>query len=627
VNGRAALPNPFDSDVVANPSQTGIIDVPEIHQRPFEVVCEEYERVLSSAVSRSVLFSGEAGCGKTHLLSRFRRWLRGEMAAGPSAPPAVLITVRMETAPSQLWRHLRHRMGEQLLEPLPDGTTVLDGLLKRVAARLGGGDLGAALDRSRAGLTLECMRVLEQFAEGKHRRLSRAWLKGEPLPDADRELLGLAGTDPEDLEEDSGEMRARSFVLSMTRLCAPEAVVFCFDQIEALALATAANSFGPFTRLGASLMDETSNSLVVSSVLANYLQALKSIQASDYDRIAKVTQDVTRLTWSLGLRLIEARLDSVEALRPHRSRSRVAPLREQDLRRCFDVFGQATARKLIHEAKVLFQAWQGVPARPKVPLEQFLQTALEALRERAARSDDASADEILAHGLPAAARLAGFRIVDTPRKEIDFEAGPETAPLLVALCNQPHATSLYHKLRRLQNALDAQSIRRLCLVRDPRLPVSANAHRTRQMLNALASQGARIVRPDPEVIAAIDAIRKLIAQATSGDLSHEGEAVTADAVRNWLKDHLPDALTSFVEDLRGGTRPVPDPLASDPLLDLLRVRKVVAAEEAANTLGWSPEQVVQHARANPGQAGVVDGAVTVLFHVVTAGGGGADGSS
>jgi hypothetical protein len=519
-------------------------------------------------------------------------------------------------------------MGEHLLELTPDGATVLDGILKRVAARIGGGDIGVALDRSEVGLTLESMRVLEQFAAGKHRRLSRAWLKGEPLPDADRSLLGLAGTDPEDLDEESGETHARSFVLSLTRLCAPEVVVYCFDQIEALALSTSANCFGSFARLGASLVDETPNSLVVSSVLANYLHALKAIQASDYDRIAKVTQDVTRLTWSLGLRLVEARLDSVEALRPHRSPGRVAPLREQDLRKSFDVFGQTTARKLIHEAKALFQAWKGVPAGPRIPLEQLLQTTLEALRERsAAQFEFAPIDEILAHGLPAAARLAGFRIVDTDHKEVDFEAGPETAPLLVALCNQPHATSLYHKLRRLQNAVDPKSMRRLCLIRDPRLPVSANAQKTRQMLHTLTQQGARLVRPDPEVFAVIDAIRKLIAQATSGDLSHNGEDVTADAVRNWLKDNLPDALTSFVEDLRNGSKPAPDTLMSDQLVDLLRVRKVVAAEEAAGKLGWSPEQVVEYARANPGQAGVVDGAITVLFHVVSAADGSADGSA
>lgn len=622
----AELPNPFDSDVVTNPNQNGIIDVPEIHRGPFEVCCAEYEQVTATQTSRSVLFSGEAGCGKTHLLARFRRWLRGDMETRPSHPPAALITVRMETAPSQVWRHLRRRFAEHVLEPRPDseqGATVLDAHLEQFAARIAAGNLGHAFDRSDTGLTLESIRVLERFSEGKHRRICRAWLKGESLSDGDRRLLGLADLDTEDLDEESGEAHARTFVLAMTRLFGPSPVVFCFDQIEALGLSTAANSFGPFTRMGASLVDETTNAFVVSSILSNYLTSLRSIQTSDYHRVSKVVQDIPPLGWTLGAKLIEARLDSVPGLQTHRPKGGVSPLREADLRKAFGDFGHTTARKLIHEAKRLYAIWQGTPPAPRVPLDQFLQSALDALREHSAAQTQApQVEEILAHGLPLAARLAGFRVAEKDTGDGDFEAGPEDTPIWLALCNQPHATSLFHRLRRLRGKAAGSGFSRLCLVRDPRLPVPSTAKKTRQMLQSLLDQGARFVRPDTEAIAVIDAIRKLLAKATSGDLSHDGDTVSSEEVRTWLEANLPHSLTSFVDELCSGTTGSTGTLEPDPLVELLRERKILAAPDAAKELGWTAEQVVEYARANPGQAGVVEGPLPVVFHVVAA----ADGS-
>jgi DNA polymerase III delta prime subunit len=624
---RADLPNPFDSDVVVNPSQPSAVDVRSIHSKAFELCCAEFERVRKGGSSRSVLFNGQAGCGKTHLLSRLRRWLFGEIEPRPGALPAAFVAVRMETAPSHVWRHLRRRFAEQILSLSSDGTTVLDGILNRFAKLHGHGDLSTALEvRDIPDMTLDMTRVVLRFTEGSHRRLCRAWLKGETLSEFDRNTLEISGEE-ETLDEHSSESIARQFVLSFTRLCEPEPVVFCFDQLEALKLSASAAGAAPYTRMAASLVDETTNSLVISSALATYLKDLRdSSMLPDYQRMSKVIVDLHPIDWPLGRQLVEARLESVAELKPYRGSGGIEPLLEADLSVVFtqEQNGRCAARRLIHEAKRLFAAWQGAEIRHST-VEQFLENSLEELREKSAiRSEPARLDEILAHGLSRSAKVAGLRVVESKKQEIDFEAGPEKAPILLALCNEQLAKSVYHKLGRLRKAVGDQNVNRLCLIRDPRLPIAGTAKRTHERLAALTDQGARFVRPDLEAVAAVDAIRLLISQAISEDLSHEGETVSDERVLAWLDRNLPSAVTGFLDEVSGeneASGPGPFP---DLLLELLRIRKVVSLDEAAHELGCLPEQVVEYARSNPSQTGLVEGRTPVVFHVLYAATGGSN---
>src|SRR5712691_5662948 len=161
---RKSLRNPFDSDVVTSPEQSPPADVPEIHSDAFKLCRQTYENVVRDHSSLSVLLYGEAGCGKTHLLSRFRRWLSGGMDAPPSLAPAVLVAIRMETAPSQIWRHIRRRFAEELTRRAADGSCALDGILRRFAAPHGG-NLAEALEAAQIqGVELDLAKALEYFA-------------------------------------------------------------------------------------------------------------------------------------------------------------------------------------------------------------------------------------------------------------------------------------------------------------------------------------------------------------------------------------------------------------------------------------------------------------------------------
>jgi hypothetical protein len=175
---RRMLPNPFDSDVVADPATSAPIDVPQIHERAFDVCRHSYERVASGMGSWSVLLNGMAGCGKTHLLSRLRRWLNSELDTVPTKPTALFVAVRMETGRGMIWRHLRRRFAEELLRPRTNDATQLGAILHRVAGPAHG-NLSEAFGRTiLQDFSEDLMLVLEAYGGNKHRRLCQAWLKG-----------------------------------------------------------------------------------------------------------------------------------------------------------------------------------------------------------------------------------------------------------------------------------------------------------------------------------------------------------------------------------------------------------------------------------------------------------------
>lgn len=65
--------NPFRSTSVGDPWQAEVIDVPEINRKASRVVLETLDEVRSTGRSGMCMILGDAGVGKTHVLSRLRR--------------------------------------------------------------------------------------------------------------------------------------------------------------------------------------------------------------------------------------------------------------------------------------------------------------------------------------------------------------------------------------------------------------------------------------------------------------------------------------------------------------------------------------------------------------------------
>src|SRR5262249_34319209 len=65
--------NPFTPNRVNGPSAADV-DVPAIHQRPFERLTALAREARDEARGLGAVLWGEAGIGKSHLLSRLARW-------------------------------------------------------------------------------------------------------------------------------------------------------------------------------------------------------------------------------------------------------------------------------------------------------------------------------------------------------------------------------------------------------------------------------------------------------------------------------------------------------------------------------------------------------------------------
>ena len=69
--------NPFTDNRVNAPSDEAV-DVPSLHGQAFERLTGLALEALAARRGIGVMLWGEAGIGKSHLLSRLDRWARGE---------------------------------------------------------------------------------------------------------------------------------------------------------------------------------------------------------------------------------------------------------------------------------------------------------------------------------------------------------------------------------------------------------------------------------------------------------------------------------------------------------------------------------------------------------------------
>src|SRR3954453_19498829 len=127
----AGIANPFGHTIVTDPWQAAEADVPGIHARAFEACRPALESVRTTGRSTAVILHGEAGSGKTHLLSRLRRRWAATDADGidTNRPEMGFVAVRLQTGPRRLWRYLRRSFADDLLRTHPLGGTQLERIL------------------------------------------------------------------------------------------------------------------------------------------------------------------------------------------------------------------------------------------------------------------------------------------------------------------------------------------------------------------------------------------------------------------------------------------------------------------------------------------------------------------
>lgn len=614
----STLHNPFARSVIPDAWTETEGDVAEIHREPFEQCLRLLDSVEANRCSTGLMVTGYPGSGKTHLLARLRAHLIARR------PEVLFVYTRLESSAAHLSRFLRQRFVHDLCRPMAGGLPQLQRIL---AAK--GDDLAFEDYLDRTGFSFNLSTVLRKYRQGTHRNLCAHWLAGDALSPHALNSLGIA-EDKDD--EDSLEDQSLRVIGELVRLNQPHPVVFCCDQVESLeAYPGDLRGLHAYVRIAAILHDMQPNLLVVSCIQSTYYEELskegdvKIVFFRQFqDRIWKYRANLRPLNWQEARALLRARLALVPPLAESAARGSLWPLQDEDFRPLFEKLDSCEARRVIHHAEQVFESRRrgGALPAPESPA-RFLARRFEVLCDEALRKGTEALEIVLAHGLPKLLALA--EVHEQHRRPeharwVDLVFGDGRQATAVSFCHQ----SPQSLARRLKSILDADITRaypRVVLLRPAALPIRPQAVKTREYLTRLEERGARLVQPLPEALAALDALRKLLADAQSGDLACAGQTLEAAAVAQWLTENLPEPLHRLLDEIAGE---VPEETPASPalernLLDYVAERHVVPASEAAAKLQASEEEILDCARHCSGQLGVLAGPPAVLFAFVAEG--------
>ncbi len=575
--------NPFLDSIVASPWEATRTDVPAIHGRVFDRCLAGIEHVRQAGRSAALLIHGEAGSGKTHLLSRLRAHLAPQAPTATHRRECLYVWVRLQTSPRMIWRTLRRTLVDDWFRPVGGAHSQFHRILfhRLAEIRTAEGDLerwyeymldevpeGLAelMDKIASGLDLDRNTAVAftHIAFGRHLRDLRAWLAGTSLPQAALERMDLA---QEDGNDDEREDESRRIVLMLCRLAGNGLpIVLSFDQVEALQTAPGdRDALFAFGQMISTLHDGTTNALLVSCVQSAFATEIRDhVRGADYDRLTSFgALALEPLNPAQAAQLIAARRGAAGEAVPQEG---AWPLAADDFEELF-ARDSVTPRKLLGLCAEGFERWlhppaEGLPAPdstvapPRAPsVAAFLKDTWGSCFEQKLAANNAEmTEEIVRHGLPLLVQLTAppVRLVrDDLLADVSliFE-GPQGRAGL-SICTPSNMNSLAARLKRLKSQFALRRLDRLVLLRDSRIPVSPGAKAVRQHLEDLEGQHALSILPSIEALAALDALRELLSDAKSGDLACRGKALEPDTVEEWLASHLPSTLRDFGDQILG----------------------------------------------------------------------------
>jgi len=649
----ASVINPFHSSVVSDPWEAPETDVISVHQSAFARCCEAVAAIRARPRATSVLLYGQAGSGKTHLLARLRAQVaRDAEADGPGGlQEAIFVSARLHTSARMIWRHLRDCLVGDLLRRSGVGGSQLERLLLSLLIKHGlingAGHLWLAERSQEARLeNFRCPELEELFDQidgegrlsynlravlghlllGRHRGLAVAWLRGASLPETALQKLEIASEQDGD---DELEEQAHQLVIALSSLATAELpLIFCFDQIEALQLDPHdASGLIAFGRMISALQAETRHTLLISCVQAVFRSALDQfVRGADLDRIKEFAEvSLNPLTWEEAQQLIKARMDALPELKRLRETrlDPLWPLGEAEIKTVF-IGDSCVARRLIARCAALFEERRGgaavaIHASPAV--EVFLNRALEERRRKALESGEPSqTNQIITHGLPSLLWLTGDRwrqLSQNVPAGVDMLFEGPAGSVAIGVCNNRPGPGLVKKLDQLRKLAEDAPATRLLLLRDSRLPIGPAAVRTRELRERLLQKGARWVEPSAEALAALDALRRLLSDAKSGELDNRGDTVELKTVQDWLIQNLTVELKDILNEVMpGDVMPPPEELYEE-IAELLGRRHIISVTDVAALLGREDYEVEACAQRHSERVGVLGDPPAVLFRLVT----------
>ncbi len=328
--------NPFTDNRVNAPSDDDV-DLAELNRVAFERLTGLAREALAERRGIGAMLWGEAGVGKSHLLSRLDRWARSDgqacsiylhnLLASPANLPRVLLrnvigkltwTERSSFSGTVLFQLLSNAIGRALGDingfrswPVLR-QTLLDVLVG--AAPAGPADAGLA-DPTVVEILFRFYRSVLRRRQGKEDGMTAAlavqWLRGDAIPaQAAHELLGLPpGRDPDGPVQIEDAQQIKQVLVALSRLTAAceQPFILAFDQVDNLEDQQAA----ALARFLEAVIDSARNMLVVTAGIQASLAGWhdnRVIQDSAYDRLAQIQLQLIKLTPGQARQLLEVRV-------------------------------------------------------------------------------------------------------------------------------------------------------------------------------------------------------------------------------------------------------------------------------------------------------------------------------
>jgi hypothetical protein len=328
--------NPFTDNRVNGPSDNDI-DVDAIHQAPFERLVSLAQEARQERRGLGAVLWGEAGIGKSHLLSRLSRWAEHDrkypcfvylhnLQAAPENLPRSLLQATLSSLTrgkvARLWETTLFRLTNAAVREALQQAGVAEPSWAAaekswvlLIERLHDASRSALVDRTVYEVLFRFFTSAYEAREGQGDErvaaLAVRWLSGDYLDPAEASELHLApgrSRDESVALADNQPIKQVLVALTQMALWRGQPFLLCFDQVDNLDRDQA----GALARFLEALIDTAANLLVVTSgvqaTLMDWL-AEKVIQASAWDRVAQFEIALQRVTVLEATGIIAARLE------------------------------------------------------------------------------------------------------------------------------------------------------------------------------------------------------------------------------------------------------------------------------------------------------------------------------